>query len=244
VSNFNRPYLKLLVALAMTVVLAGCAQKIVNPEPLAALPAVGQSMGTPYRIGVGDELEIKFFFAPELNDRMFVRPDGKISVMFAQDIQATGLTADELASDIRAVLAPHIKQLDLVIVVRSFASQKVFVGGEVAKPGPILLSTGPETVMQVLDEAGWVTPASGDRVLLVRRDPAGKEKIYPVEFNKLMNGEDLGQNVLVQAGDLVLVPPSDPVTLDRWVDQNIRQALPFSTGVGVSYNVNSNPKNN
>ena len=223
--------------------LDGCAQKPVNYTPLTSIKAEPPTMPAPksvYRIGPGDELEVKFFFAPELNDRMTVRPDGKISIMFAQDIQAAGLTADELASDIRAVLAPHVKQLDLVVIIRSFASQRAYVGGEVTKPGPINL-TGNETLLQVLSTAGWVTPAGADQVVVVRRDGSGSEKIYPVNLAELETGTNMAQNIAMQSGDIILVPPSDAVSADRWVEQNIRNILPFTVGAGVSYNINSNP---
>ncbi|MDR3448285.1 MAG: polysaccharide biosynthesis/export family protein [Alphaproteobacteria bacterium] len=223
--------------------LAACAQDDRNYTPLATIkadPPPLQMPKTAYRIGPGDELEVKFFFAPELNDKLTVRPDGKISIMFAQDIQAAGLTADELASDIRAVLAPHVKQLDLVVIIRSFASQKAYVGGEVSKPGPIAL-TGNETLLGLLASAGWVTPAGSDKIVVVRRDGSGEEKIYPVSLAALENGTDMAQNIPVQAGDLILVPPSSAVQSDRWVDQNIRQLIPFSTSAGVSYNFNRTP---
>jgi polysaccharide export outer membrane protein len=168
---------------------------------------------------------------------MTVRPDGKISIMFAQDIQAAGLTTDELAGDIRAVLAPHVKQLDLVVIVRSFASQKAYVGGEVTKAGLIPL-TGDESLLQVLATAGWVTPLGGDTAVVVRRDENGAEKAYPVNIAQLESGTDMKQNILVQPGDMILVPPSDIVVSDRWVDQNIRQLLPFSTSLGVAYQIN------
>lgn len=223
--------------------LDGCAPKPVNFAPLSSLkaePTPPQVVKTPYRLGPGDEVEIKFFFAPELNDRMVIRPDGKISIMFAQDLSAAGLTADELASDIRAVLAPHVKQLDLVVIVRNFASQRVFVGGEVAKPGPVLLS-GDESLLQVLAAAGWVTPAGSDTVVLVRRDVSGAEKIYPVNIAQLESGKNMEQNILVQTGDMILVPPSDITSSDRWVEQNIRQLIPFTPTAGLSYNFNHNP---
>ncbi len=73
--------------------------------------------------------------------------------------------------------------------------------------------------------------------------PQAAEKIYPVNVAELENGIDMAQNITVQSGDMILVPPSDVVSADRWIDQNIRQMLPFTPGVGVSYNVNTNPKN-
>ena len=223
--------------------LAACAQPQPNFAPLETIkfdPPPAQTPPSAYRIGPGDELEIKFFSAPDLNDRMTVRPDGKISIMFAQDLEAAGLTTDELAADVRAVLAPHVKQLDLVIIVRTFASQKVYVGGEVTKPGPVPL-TGDENVLQVLTEAGWVTPLGNSTIVVVRRDAAGAEKIYPINVAQLQSGQDMSQNIQVFAGDMIMVPPSDIAISDRWIDQNIRQLLPFTPSAGVSYNINAKP---
>jgi protein involved in polysaccharide export with SLBB domain len=227
--------------------LSGCASRDYHYAPLTSIPvdppSPVQKIKSAYRIGVGDELEIKFFFAPELNDRMTVRPDGKISIMFAQDIQAAGLSTDELSADIRAVLAPHVKQLDLVVIVRSFASQRAYVGGEVTKPGPVAL-TGDENLLQILASAGWMTPMGSETVIVVRRDKEGKENIYPVNVAQLENGADMNQDISVLPGDMILVPPSNVALNDRWVDQNIRQLLPFTPtmGAGLSYNINTNPK--
>lgn len=234
----------LLNGACLAALLSACAPAPTNYTPLASIsptPPPAQTPKSAYRIGPGDELEIKFFFAPELNDRMTVRPDGKISIMFAQDIQAAGLTTDELAGDIRAVLAPHVKQLDMVVIVRTFASQRAYVGGEVTKPGPVPL-TGDETLLQILAAAGWMTPAGAETIVVVRRDLTGAEKAYPVNVAQLESGQDMAQNIAVQSGDLILVPPSGIVLSDRWVDQNIRQLLPFTPSAGISYNINANPK--
>ncbi|MGB9152238.1 MAG: polysaccharide biosynthesis/export family protein [Alphaproteobacteria bacterium] len=236
-------FAKLLLSGACVIaLLSGCTDTD-HYTPLASIkadPPPVQAARAAYRIGPGDELEIKFFFAPELNDRMTVRPDGKISIMFAQEVQAAGLTTERLAHNIRAILAPHVKQLDLVVVVRSFASHKVYVGGEVTKPGAVPL-TGDESLLQVMAEAGWMTPMGSKTVVVVRRDAGGTEKVYPVDVAQLESGEDMTQNILMQAGDLILVPPSDAVISDRWVDQNIRQLLPFTPTAGMSYNINTAP---
>ncbi|MDD4616428.1 MAG: polysaccharide biosynthesis/export family protein [Alphaproteobacteria bacterium] len=218
--------------------LSACASKPVNYAPLSELRLPVLEARPEYRIGLGDELEVKFFFAPELNDRVTVRPDGKISLMFAQNIQAEGLTADELAQNIRVICAPYVKQLDLVVTVRGFNSQKAYVGGEVAKPGSVPLS-GNETIMQVLSGAGWMTTgAKTDKIVVVRRDQMKREKIYLINVDELGRGINMAQNIVVQPGDLILVPPSDIVSADRWVDQNIRQLLPVALSGGVTYNIN------
>lgn len=229
--------LLLFAGIVIALIVAGCepgvkklspVQKILPPQDLESEPE------DEYRIGAGDEVELKFFFTPELNDRLTVRPDGKISVMFAGDIQAAGETAEDLTDTIKHKLAAHLKQLDLVVIVRTFASQKIYVGGEVAKPGPVM-TTGHETLLQVIDDAGWLTPLANRKVILiVRRNEENKDEIYPINMQRILSGEDMSQDVMLQAGDLVLVPPSDTTSVDRWVDQSIRQMIPITTGVFVN----------
>jgi polysaccharide biosynthesis/export protein PslD len=121
-----------------------------------------------------------------------------------------------------------------VVIVRTFASQKVYVGGEVGKPGPVQM-TMRENLLQVMNDAGWITPlATRDQLYVVRRGADGKDAIYPINFRKILTGEDMSQNVMLQPGDLLLVPPSGVVEVDRWVDQYIRQMIPISSGAFVN----------
>lgn len=191
-----------------------------------------------YKIGIGDELEVKFFLAPELNDRMTVEPDGTISLMFAPHVQAAGLTTAELREALTHALKKHVLSPDMTVVVRTPASRRVVVTGEVAKPGPVQLN-GTETIMQVLAEAGWITPSAGkDKVVLLRRGNDGTEQAYPVDISKILDTSDLSQNIVVAAGDTILVPPSDAIEANRWIDRNIRQMMPLNTNANVGYYVN------
>jgi len=245
-----------LVSGALCAILGGCSSRpVYYSQPVSytppsasyapaavSAPKLAPTLPAPvsrvYRIGPGDELEIKFFFSPEMNDRMTVRPDGKISMPFAQDIQAAGLTAAQLGESLRSVLSGRVQPSDPVVVVRNFASCKAYVAGEVAKPGPVSL-IGNETLLQVLSSAGWTTITAGsDKVVVVRRDPAGVERAYPINVDELVSGVNMERNIIVQSGDLILVPPSTIASVDRWVDQYIRSLLPFSTYAGASYNYN------
>lgn len=220
--------------LAAVLALSGCAGSVVhNPAPHSHLSA-DTAVPANYEIGPGDEIELRFYYNPELNDRLTVRPDGKVSVGFLQDVQAAGRTPTALGQDIRAQLAPHLRQPDVVVAVRSFGSQRAFVGGEVQRPGPVML-VGRMSILQALTEAGWVRDtARKEEIVLVRRDPAGGRKIFAIDVEKALNGEDLSQDVLVRADDMLFVPPSAIANFDRWVDQHIRQALFFSTSAGFA----------
>lgn len=218
--------------------LSGCGGVVTKPGLHSKLTDDGAALRqSNYLIGPGDEVEVKFFFTPELNDRVVVRPDGYISIMFADDVKAAGLTTKELTKVLRKKLAPHVKQLDLSVVLRNFGSQRVFIGGEVAKPGSVTL-TGQQTLLQVLDEAGWVTPTGHmGEVILIRRNKEGVEEVYPLNIKDVMSGEDVSQNVVVMAGDTILVPPYGAVNLDRWMERNVRLASPVALGFTVNRNV-------
>lgn len=233
-----------LILCPLLIMLSSCSHEhdvVTKPAPFEELnPGPVDPVAAPYRIGVGDELELKFFFVPDMNDVVQVRPDGKISVMFVEDIRAAGRTPEELARILKKKLAKHVKQSDLVVSVNNFGSQRVYVGGEVLKPGPIQLQ-GRSTLTQVLGEASWLTPlASKQEIVIIRRGKDNRESVYHVNSGKIISGEDTGQDILVQAGDVILVPPSGVVDFDRWMDQNVRLALPFNMGASYIYSNTSN----
>lgn len=229
-------FVPLLAALFSVVLLGGCESAVVKkPGSFPSLQKQAQvKANANYKIGLGDELEIKFFFTPELNDRVTVQPDGNISIMFAEDIKAAGKTTKQLSKEIKQRLAPHVKQLDLSVSLRSFGSQKVYVGGEVERAGAYPI-TGDQTVLQVLGEAGWVAPTGRKHeVVLIRRNAEGVEEVFPLNINEVISGEDMSENPLVAAGDTIIVPPYDAVEGNRWVERNVTRMLPFNMGASAS----------
>lgn len=219
--------------------LTACTELPPNLSPVAELFVQTNPDQSPdYIIGLGDEIEIKFFATPELNDRVIVRPDGKISLAMVQDIKAAGLTPKQLARMLRNRLADKVKQPELVVILRGLASQRAFVGGEVAKAGAVQLA-GTENLLQVLNMAGWMTPdATNQHIVLLRHYSDTDQRLYVLDYEKMATGENLALNVPIKAGDVILVPPSDITSLDRWIDKNIRKVIPFSTTAGAYYNVN------
>ena len=224
--------------LLLLVTLGACSPAVTKPSAFAELkPGNYNNFAEEYRIGAGDELEIQFFFVPDLDDVVQVRPDGRISLMFVRDVMAAGKTPQELTEFLQHKLKRHVKQPDLVVTVKSFASQKVYVGGEVNKPGAVML-TAKASILQVLGEAGWVTPAANsEEIIIIRRDSA-KEAVYHINMAQIISGEDVIQDISVQAGDVILVPPSGAIAVDRWVDRNIKNALPFNLGASYIYTNN------
>jgi len=234
--------LKTLYAVILSLTLLGCSSVVKNPGNFTDLQLPHTIDAQQYKITAGDKIEVNFLFAPELNKTVEVRPDGKISLMFIKSIKAQGKTADELAELLEQKLRKQIKQPDLFVNIVEFVDQKVYISGEVNNAGSLPLKSN-HNIMQVLSEAGWVTPAARmNEVILLRKNPADKDAVYPINLEKIISGEDLEQNVAIKAGDVIYVPPSDSIIMNRFVEQNIRGALPFGTSASYVYsnNVRSN----
>ena len=82
---------------------------------------------------VGDKFSVRLFYNPDLNQEVTVRPDGKISLLLVHDLSVLGLTPSELTDLLTESYAKHLQQPEVTVAVNSFAAQKVFVGGEVAR---------------------------------------------------------------------------------------------------------------
>ncbi len=125
------------------------------------------------------------------------------------------------------------------IALRAFGSLQVFVGGEVQRPGYLELTGGERRVLQVITSGGGFLPtARTHEVLILRTQPDGTQQIFSVDVSKALSGEDLAQNVRIRPLDVVMVPRSDVASLDVWVDQHIRQALPISSSASLTFTNN------
>jgi polysaccharide biosynthesis/export protein len=188
-----------------------------------------------YRIQTGDALDLKFFYHPELNESVTVRPDGRISLQLIHEVQASGLTPEELRSLLIKKYETLISQPEIAVIIRSFSAQKVYVDGEVAKPGLIPL-TGQMTVLQSLAMAGGLKDtARTSEIILIRRGPENRPASMVVNVEKAIDGSDLSQDLPLQPADIVYVPKSSIANVNLWVDQYIRKNIPIP--FGLYYNI-------
>lgn len=185
---------------------------------------------TNYKIQVGDTLDIKFFYNPELNEKELpVRPDGRISLQLIDEVSASGLTPDNLKTLLKKKFeATELKNVEIAVVVRSFSHQKVFVDGEVNAPRLVPIM-GQLTVMQAIAQAvGMKDTARRWEVIVIRHGRDHKPMITTVNLDKVLDGTDLSQDILLMPFDIVYVPKSPIANVDLWVDLYIRRLLPFA----------------
>ena len=178
-----------------------------KPSPAAAAPVLPAGVATPngYVIGPDDQLSIVYWREKDLSADVVVRPDGLISLPLLNDVKASGLTPEQLRVAITQGASKFVEEPTVSVVVKAINSRKVFITGQVAKPGPFPLS-GPTTVLQLISLAGGVAEYAKKSEIVVLRNENGKQTTFPFNYEQVMKRKNLGQNIELQPGDTVIVP--------------------------------------
>ena len=202
-----------------------------NPSP----PAVPVG----YRAGPGDELNFRFTHTPDLNTVAVVRADGSVSLPLLGEMAVAGLSLRELAEKVQLALAHRVRRPDVVINVQGvLPSQRIFIGGEVVKPGVQALA-GALTVLQAVMMADGLKDTAQPREVTVLRNGAGGQRaVLKLDLGALMEGREGTQDIVLAPYDVVIVPRSGIANVGVWVDQYIRRVLPIN--LGFSYQLNRN----
>jgi polysaccharide biosynthesis/export protein len=176
----------------------GCASSGTSQRP-DPRPEVGE-----YRIGREDVLEVVVWHEPELTRVVPVRPDGKISLPLAGEMEAAGKTPGELQQGLTKALGPYIKDAAVAVLVREINGPRVYVLGEVTRPGGFPLR-GPMSVVQAIALAGGRTEFARGEVSWLRQGANGKTDRVKLSFDELVKGEAEGA-LWLRGGDVLYVP--------------------------------------
>lgn len=167
--------------------------------------AAAQEADEGYRIRPGDVLTVSVWREEDLQLEVVVRPDGGISIPLAGEIQAAGQSIEGLRREITDRLAGYIPDLVVTVAAKQLQGNKIYVIGKVARPGEFVLNSRVD-VMQALSMAGGTIKfADLDEIKILRRVD-GKESVIAFDYTRLERGEALEQNVLLEVGDVVVVP--------------------------------------
>lgn len=204
--------------LALAVIPARAQEaKSSNQPPQAAIPAMASdpakndaakksaTTDPNYVIGAQDILDISVWKEPDVSRVVPVRPDGKISLPLLNDVQAAGLTPAQLAAQVTESLKKYVTNPQVTVIVTTINSQRVYILGEVTRPGAFPLLPG-MSVLQALSSAGGFTQFAKVKSIFVRRMEDGKEVKYPFNYKDVINGKKPEQDILLKAGDTIVVP--------------------------------------
>ncbi|MGA3115088.1 MAG: polysaccharide biosynthesis/export family protein [Syntrophobacteraceae bacterium] len=198
---------------------------VLNPTPVGAPGTQVVQTDQEYIINVGDKLNLKFFYNPELNEEIDVRPDGRISLQLVQEVVAAGRTPAELTKELKEKYSSDLTNPEVTVIVRSFNAHKVFVDGEVGKPGLVGL-VGSMTVLQAIANSGGLKEtARPNEVVIIRKGPDGKPMAIPVNLQAVISGTDINQDIGLAPYDIVYVPKSNIAMTDKWMDEYVTKTV-------------------
>jgi polysaccharide export outer membrane protein len=198
-----------LIATAMIAVAQ--SQQQAPPDKPADAPKVlpnstgGNGSGAPvdpktYVIGPEDVLSISVFHEPDMTRMESVRPDGKVTMPLIGDIQVEGLTPERFRAQLKQALATYMNNPDVTITVMQVNSKRYTIAGEVTRPGPVALVL-PTHVFDALSSVGFRDFANKSKIVIIRGD-----KRLRFNYNDVLHGKHLDQNILLEPGDTIYVP--------------------------------------
>ena len=194
----------------MRQLISGCPFIRVLMGALLALGSTYASAQSPspdagYQVKPGDVLSVSVWREQDLQGEVLVTPEGEVSLPLAGVIDANNKTVGELKKEIADRLERFIPDPEVSVAVREIRGNAVYVVGKVARPGQFLLLS-PLDVMQVLALAGGTTTyAKIDDIKILRRS-GGELSAMPFAYSDVADGKHLEQNILLESGDVVVVP--------------------------------------
>jgi polysaccharide export outer membrane protein len=177
-----------------------------SAQPISATDAATKPHDNTFVIGNDDVLAINVWKEPDVSRSIPVRPDGKISLPLAGEIQAAGLTPLRLEREIASKLQNYISEPEVTVMVQQINSEKFNILGQVARPGSYPL-TNSATVLDAIAVAGGFRDfAKRKAIFVLRQNPSGGESRIPFNYKDVINGKNPGQNIKLEPRDTIVVP--------------------------------------
>jgi polysaccharide export outer membrane protein len=170
----------------------------------APIPAAVGTVSDSYVIGASDVLTVTVWKEPALSGNVLVRPDGMISMPLLGDVQASGLTPLQLAGQITTKLKKFVQDPNVSVVISAIHSKVVYLLGEVAKKGPVEMTSG-MTLLEAISSAGGLTDFANSKKIYILRDESGTHQKIPVHYKDALKGNST-LNLVLKPGDTIVVP--------------------------------------
>jgi polysaccharide biosynthesis/export protein len=167
--------------------------------------SVRPDTGSIYVIGPEDILDITVWKEPDVSRVVPVRPDGRISLPLISDVQASGLSPEQLAAAVTQKLRVFLNEPKVTVIVTAINSQRVYVVGEVLRAGAFPLAPG-MTVLQAISSAGGFTTFADVKKIHVLRMRDRKQIELPFNYREVLKGDRPEQNIPLEPDDTIVVP--------------------------------------
>jgi protein involved in polysaccharide export with SLBB domain len=209
--------------------LAGCASSPSSGGAAFVVPAP-PAQSSDYVIQPGDSIDIAFYYHPDNNQQnLLVRPDGKLLLPFSGEIQAGGLTTPQLSAEIEKRYALTLRDPKVSVNVKALNVNRIFVGGEVTKPGFVTYVPGITAVQAIVQVGGWKDTADLQEVVLLQRIKENSNEYRPSKLNlaKVVEEGDTKADLVLGPSDVLVLPKSGIARANLWMEQYVIKMLPI-----------------
>jgi protein involved in polysaccharide export with SLBB domain len=210
----------------IVLLLWGCTDVANLPPAPEVAPA-----SVAYMIQPGDTLDVKFLYNPELNDQPTVQPDGRISMLFAHDMQVGGLTTEQARQAIGDAYSHELMKPGVAVAIKGAVAWHIFVGGEVVTPSE-LTSTGPTpTLTQAIARAGGIKDSGDSTKVVLLRQVDGKRQAFLMNYDSAAKAKRPADDVELASSDMLYVPKTGVADVYTAYNQYFKQFLPNNLGL-------------
>jgi polysaccharide export outer membrane protein len=229
-----------LASLAAAVLAAAPGARAAGRQPAAdaGFPNIGYATWTDsepdYRLFPGDAVDITFPSAPELDRSVVVQPDGRVALPLIPPVMAANRSAPQLEDALSAAYASQLRDPAVDVSIKSALPLKVFVGGEVTKPGAYDMEGDMDAMRAIFDAGGFTVGAKRSQVVIIRRGPSGRPMMRTVDLGRALKGQARDGLVPLRRYDIVYVPKSSIAEAGVFVQQYIRDLIPGQVGFDYS----------
>jgi polysaccharide export outer membrane protein len=197
-----------------------------SAQPFVNIPYATWSDEEPqYRLYPGDDIDVTVPSAPELNKTVTVQPDGRITLPLIAPQMAAGRSADELDRQLTAAYASQLLRPDVTVSVKA-QPLKIFVGGEVGKPGVYDMPGDIDALRAIIEAGGFTDQAKHSKVIIIRRSRDGAPMMRTVDLDRALHLRAGAELVPLRRFDIIYVPKTGLAELSTFMTQ-VRNALPI-----------------
>ena len=218
---------RLLLLVAALLTLSGCTSDPVSSEDFPQSHWMkSDGYDDRYLLAPGDTIEVSVLYAPELSRTVVVAPDGRVRIPYSGPIAATGRTVDEVRLAFNKALGRELKNPEVEVIATEFASQRIFVGGEVQAPSLYDLPGQIGPLQAIVMAGGFTNEARQNAVVLMRRLPGGEIRSEVIDIRSGVFDAQLADWGPLRRFDIIYVPKSKIAEENLFVLQWFRAALP------------------
>jgi polysaccharide export outer membrane protein len=217
-------------ALVIAAALAGCSSSGQNQANAFVLPTAPQPEAMEYVIQPGDSIDVSFYFHPDNNQQnLLVRPDGKVYLPVIGEVQAGGLTAPQLAEQIQKRSSVTLRDPKVAVNLRTMNQTRIFVGGEVARPGFVNYSPGMTAVQALMQVGGWKDSADLKEVVLLQKvaDTGNEYRPTKIDLQRVINDGEVKSDIVLNPSDIIVLPKTGIARANLWMQQYVINMLPI-----------------